>query len=1043
MPQGVISLTGINSGFYTPPLSVCSGLAFEEYIFRQMSIGKGSSGDNLTFQRSPRTGDDGKDIIINGQLVSLFGQKIGSQGKIICEVKFSSGGILSLSRFGDTLLRAGEEIDTIIIISNNAPSPRTIFHSSRQASLINKKLCFISGWELNEYFAHTKTQNDIVFNIQMLTTQYPHRFNYYVKNISRDDTRYVSLSSQNDEISKFNDQLEFFLGPGEYQTGEILLQDVGDQLSDKTLNLYLTVDEKIQRTKISRRIDASRIELPFWGQANLSELSDFEERLKSKSNSILLVEGAAGIGKSRFIHELGRRVRSSGRPYLVIDCESIDNIDHINKKIKEESEYLTNDFSRLHKGSTIEKLIMLLRSDQLSHLVLVLDDAHKLSKVNIQLLKDELSTSKSVNRLILTSRNDDSFFNPEYLKFIDWLRSSVQASKAISLKPLNPEEENSLLKYTVEKIPSSLIDRIRYLSNGIPYYILISLEWLVENDLFQIVNNQRVALVNNIRFGDKDMLPKKIEDILKYSLQRILEMFPKDFIISSFINAVDPYKENLISKLPKLHLSNNTFFDLDENTNAVYWRHDLAKAAFIKFITEDIDFRDQLELIYASDKSKQLDDSVLGQLAYNLLEYDVAWAKWEELRKKLLRLKNFTSLDIEGVRYEYLPMIAELAFIKKDEVLAIQSLMAWCYMGCHHANIAMGSQACEKSLQLLKKFNIAHVSNLIRIDLLRLRTLIDAGLLDSSLKLSIEIGINYQSYLNYCLQDEQFDYYLNMSDIYRLFNYREAAVFYLNQISPSKLKELPDLEYVLETHKIALHIDQNERIAALNRLMNSDKKGTDRHEAISKIRLTRLEILMGNKAGDEKTIDYLNKLIQHMLKMQYTSAIPVAYRVLSLCAYSASLSGLFTRDYAKSLYQNAENSCIFKGESASLPLIYNDLGILEFQLTNRIQDSMVYLSTAIDTLSKQGRLNIGQGDLTSSSQVVISNYLKMLCHVKYSYAINFIIDRVTWFEKSKVISRLWANNELERIIETQGIFLAKDNYIYQLRCPISDLHLVG
>src|SRR5687768_16513036 len=104
MARRIVSVSGATIGdFYSPPASVGTGLQFEEYVFRQLAVAGAAKGRGLRLQPTPRSGDDGRDLIIQGEVHSIFRQSLPHAAqKLVCEVKYSSGRVLQLSKFSNT-----------------------------------------------------------------------------------------------------------------------------------------------------------------------------------------------------------------------------------------------------------------------------------------------------------------------------------------------------------------------------------------------------------------------------------------------------------------------------------------------------------------------------------------------------------------------------------------------------------------------------------------------------------------------------------------------------------------------------------------------------------------------------------------------------------------------------------------------------------------------------------------------------------------------------------------------------------------------------
>ena len=292
----------------------------------------------------------------------------------------------------------------------------------------------------------------------------------------------------------------------------------------------------------------------------------------------------------------------------------------------------------------------------------------------------------------------------------------------------------------------------------------------------------------------------------------------------------------------------------------------------------------------------------------------------------------------------------------------------------------------------------------------------------------------------------RFDFFLNRSDLQRLLNDQKAARHFLAKAYESAPEGQPALAFVEQSHRAALITEPEIKIELLRELVSPDgPSGSERHLLIAECMLARAEALSGIGAPSLAKAAFLASLDRSaiMASRQYLSALPIAHRATGITGFSAFIQEDFDLRSVRDAYRMAENSCVLKGEAESLPLVLNDMAILELNITNREQDAMMFLSTSIDVLNRQGRLDIGAADLTSANQVIISNYLRLLSKIAYSRAIDFVVERVQWFDKASKCTRGSMTRELDRVNDTGLPFLSETPGIYNLQCPLSCLKLVG
>ena len=1045
--------TSSDAGYFCAPPAVQTGLQFEEYILHQMAISGAAVGKSLRFEKTHRVGDGGRDIIVRGNLHSLFDQALPPDAtETLCEIKYSSGTNLKLASFANSLVNPDSTATDIVVICNNTPSPKSIYSAQKNVKKWGKRLTFITGHELNMFFrSPDNKEGNFISQFQVAEHIYPCQVYYYLKNLMSDTVRFFQIEEIVDETVDVDSNLQFMLGPGDYASGVFEIHDVGDNIKESAIQVRLRINDQDVIVQIDRRIDRTTLKLPFWGSSRIRAHREcLDAMVSSQSHIVAFVEGAAGMGKTRFAHELADALRARGRTVLQLQPKILRCFTLLRTEIRRQSHLLADEVEEWPTGPTgIGEVFRLATSDPLGAIVVILEDLHEYLAPELTELHAALSTvDPSVRRrVVVTSRNDNTFLNAGFFKFYDSLHASGVVSHHIRIDALSTQEEFDLIHDVVPRLMDPVVERIQYISNGNPFFLMIALEWFIENDLFQVIQNQKLAIVDSKHFARLENIPREIDEIFRQSLYTLMQEGDPKLLEASALRSLENVQGNFPTNLAKP--PPNAFVEQAQDGRLV-WRHQLARDTFCRLLLADPSTSALREAVFASLQSSKIRMTTRphARLAYHCGDYVTAWKVLSDDHASIAKLANITSLDIDPGLFEILPLFANLAFRRGDEAIGVKALVLRCYIGCHHANLALGEMACEDAIAALEARGVdTHRLNIFAVRLLALRAAIDGGMLNRARMLATLAEIDFKEIENSCTIEQRFEYFVDKSDVHRIANDRQGARYYLSLARKLLSNEHKDLAFVWQSQDIRLDPEGAvwpDRFEAL--LSKSNHGASQRHRNIARCFLTRYRSVMGllNAEGSEAELEVILAIIKDMADHRSMSALPLGYRAAGAAAFIGMLSETRSEQSVAEFYRLAQNSCILKGETESLPAVLSDIAILEFRRTGRVQDALIHLDTAIQILSRQGRLDLGAGDLVSSNQLVVSNYVKLLSRVGYRRTIDFILDRVDWSTKPSQATRTAVATEIERLIDTTtAVLFATTSDPFRVVCPHSRLTLIG
>jgi tetratricopeptide (TPR) repeat protein len=262
----------------------------------------------------------------------------------------------------------------------------------------------------------------------------------------------------------------------------------------------------------------------------------------------LLIEGSAGVGKSRIVEEallkptggVGRQnavkvcryfVQPGGEHKLILD---------ILRDLTDLSRMDNDDAARASKlikqggltDAAIEAAAKVFGQPTRKPLLIVLEDLHHGSAIFYRWLQSVFRVTNiqapggSIFRFCITGRDDNSFPNPRQETFAETVKRHVQernlaAQRIINVLPLDDDDAKTLVDSVFHGITTAARDRILQLSANVPFNILQVIEYLCEETLVEINERRTYSIRNDAEFYTKLGIPDSMSALLKLRLSHL------------------------------------------------------------------------------------------------------------------------------------------------------------------------------------------------------------------------------------------------------------------------------------------------------------------------------------------------------------------------------------------------------------------------------------------------------------------------------------------------------------------------------------------
>ncbi len=348
-----------------------------------------------------------------------------------------------------------------------------------------------------------------------------------------------------------------------------------------------------------------------------------------KDNKTILVQGQAGIGKSKLIYEIKKEVITSG--YHVCECRCLS--EHQNNALYPIFEILKKDIDSLHDGSQVSRLEKVLQKADCdlqksvpilcSWLSIPLEDTYKITTITpseqkevlFETLKKYLLSIESAKKFMLVIE-DLHWIDPTSLEFFSQLIEAsdqknytiVATSRPnfkpewnakqfalISLETLNTSYTKTLIADILkhEQISDEVTAYIMNRADGIPLFIESLTQMLLEQKDIYLQDNIYV-LKQNL---DDESIPITLKGLLNSRISKVghaketaqvAAAIGREFTHKMLLTA-SPYDDNTIQSHIHTLIEANLIYKQRRIENEIYvFRHALIRDAAYESMTSSL-----------------------------------------------------------------------------------------------------------------------------------------------------------------------------------------------------------------------------------------------------------------------------------------------------------------------------------------------------------------------------------------------------------------------------------------------------------------------
>jgi hypothetical protein len=1033
----------------TPPSY--SGDQLEHDVHVHIARALRHSRDQIKVNRQSGAGDRGIDVLIEATVpFSLFGLEFtprNSRLRVAVQCKYTTERYASIEKTAHSAAQARREnIDYFILVTNKAVTPKT--HYILCADLFEYGIDFhlVEGWRLAELLFDTNpsppSAEESGFRCEYqyersLTDGAPSVDLFYVvhNHLARDAGYELALDSDHDWALD-GAGAQGALGPFGSRSGRLLVRQRGlGGLDD--LVLHCTVDQTTAEIVLAG--DRVRFDFVprFFGQRHRRLLSQIVALIDDPSTgTVILLRGAAGCGKSRIMDEIYRRRGENDFQIYVI------KIDETTTK-----EGLSATIARLRgvEPSSLAHQLVELSRDRLQTL-LVLDDLHNARREILQDLSSLVGGPEPLPPgicVILSGRDDYTFENPLYISFLEAVRYARERRHPgvheFEVLPFSDGDAHAFIRATVRDLPEAAEDAVFRIGQNVPFNLIHAFEHILERRFAYIVNANTIAISNVSVFLARETLPEGMLDLLERRFQvlrtdrqgeRIAGMliaasylgisFSTAVVAAEFGDTADEERvvERLVSRKFLTRGSDGTLAFSHENIR-LYLRQLLAKP--------DVKSEAANRLLRWHAFSPLLDDLKRGEV-YQWAGNDAAALRlFDPIRAQIRLIQNISANQVDFGYFEYLTAVFEAALQGRVPVVELRTiLLTRVFMAIHNYSPQRGVMECDAVLQAGQRVPFADderrgfertVRQLKAHALINTGRLLPAYAIMKELETDLEFGTDAGRFSDlataFDLNNRLHDIYVKWNHLRVAANYVERATAVAMQMESVSRNGLLALQNEAEAR---LHMQQNPQMTyrkMRKTIAHSRQHAPFRNNLHNELTLLVSEAYVhrNDQCELQRLVPRVEQLLLNATRYGCTGSIPRSYLILSTLALVAETDSTVNVGSALRLAENGINSSLRLGYQTYLWLLYNVRAICALRLGATANDTLRFFNTAVDCLTNQDLLFLGNLDLCYPNVLVLSNYCRFLLPMRHENAVYRFLRTVraydqTWFTDQAALKRM-------------------------------------
>lgn len=1016
----------INNQSWTLALS---GFDFEDYISSVIEYAlMPYFSRGLTVERTPRTRDQGKDLIIHSPVpFSLFEKDFSLCKKdnicIYIEFKSSKDKKISLDKFSKNLLLANKsKIDYFVLVTNTSIVPFSYYEAYRNAQengyifyLVDQYnlICFLkeNAALRGEYCAPVDIP-DISINYQSDFGKRNGRPYLELYLLFQNNTklpqicRFQLKSDRNWSLSET--EFDIFLKAGETNCRCIGITKENFDGIDEIL-IKINYNNEIKNVVICGDALDYEFETPLVGEQHRAIITQMITDIQKNTKIQLInLQGEAGIGKSRIIFEIIKQLRLNGIEQIHYTC--------------------TSDFN----GSTTESLITQLASrfpqiklEKLSDIlcipmhfkryVIVIEDIHHADKDFFASLKGiaKKGTSDTPFTIVMAGRDDYTVYNESYFSFLSWLKDEGKSLITSYLVPkLKDDECKNMIRAIIKGAPEIVIDRIYQASENNPFYVSQFIEYLLETKLIYLLNRNTVGIENVSTFCQKVYIPDSVEALLNDRFN-IIKDLPGGKHLQNFLLLISLYG----MEAPK-YIYHHFFSDDNYSDVAI-----LYKNHFLKF-TDENNIAFDHENIFLFLRKKLYSDEIIRELAAilvaspNLLKIypDIPratiyfcendYTSCERLLHpaimEIQEIQNISSCNLTPKYADGYQIIYGLACKANNTDLQQKTLLAWLYIALHNSSASKAGWIIDKVSQIAHKDHTKAIALHLTIKQMQAHFYLQSNRIPEAKKLLLELIAQERKDSSLFDDQTRFDLFDRISSVYTQENHKVIAETY-NQLSYNLAKKLQDTKLLtlskILAAKIEFYSDTSKALGLMQeakKLLNADM--SPRINCHNDFGILTAQCILNNK--DETFLKMLlqqgKQLLTQATEIEYPGAIIRGHCLLAILYYVTAISENEI-EQAKIHIEMGITDSIRNGIVKLMPHFYCLLGIIAAREKKPDKVIYQYFQTMLQHLRQCDLFFLGALDFTYSNIILLTNYAIFLCEYGLESEVYRFLQEITYY----------------------------------------------